>query len=897
MSSEEWELTKQVLEQLLRLPEDARMAHLSAATQDPKVRELILELLPHYKEESVEFKSPACVLSAGELIASRFRVVRLIAVGGMGEVYEAYDEWLHLKLALKTLRQGDSPDGDTLERFKRELLIARGVSHENVCHVYDFVAHRKQGLNGADELIPCFTMELLEGEALSEMLSQRRPLPLPEALEIIQQVVRGLQALHDRKIIHRDLKPSNIMVSRNGKEIRRVVVMDFGLSKPDRLQTEIFESAPDLELAGAPYFMAPELVRRERPGIPSDIYALGLVIDEMVTNSRAFSSKCTAGLVYEKLNGKPIAPSMRSTDLPHHWERTILRCLNADASQRFSSARDVWNALEQPETSEIELSPREVTIEPPASPPVPLRPTRLRRLAWVLAGICLMLVLGAAGLMALAVQPISDEVSIQVFDIEDLTKLDEYKYLAKGTTNQLLNRLLKVKGVRVLAVHSTRSERPKTSVGRFSLDGSMQAHQGQIHLSMQLSDDQRGGDLLWSENFDRDEIKDPLRLQTEIAEKAVLAIQERMLLGWSANSTPRTLGSAPFYLARWLGLQGRVAAGKMPTMSNSAFDLYMRGHTLLEEASPASAISAMDHFRRAIELDPEFALAHASAADAAMQLMNYNYRPHQELAILARQHSERAVQLDPLMAEVHSVRAAVRQMDWDWSGAEKSYQEALRLKPGFSRARRWYAGLLAQFGRWEEAIREAKQALDSDPLDRSAPPSIGLYLFLAGQYGEAIEMLTTALAEKDMIATRSNLGEVYAWLGHQSDADKAANYFRLAIEQALTIEKMERAASNDHRTPFADRLHAIIYAAMGDKNQLRQYLSRLETDMTRFGTSPVNVAWVYAMTGQPDRALDLLETAAANHDRKLLYAKVVPFLEKLHGSPRFDALLRLMNLS
>src|SRR5262245_11073272 len=101
MTSEEWELTKQILEQLLKLPEQERMAHLEAATDDPRIRAIVLELLPHYREESAEPKTPSCVLSPRELVASRFRVVRLIAVGGMGEVYEAFDEWLHLRLALK----------------------------------------------------------------------------------------------------------------------------------------------------------------------------------------------------------------------------------------------------------------------------------------------------------------------------------------------------------------------------------------------------------------------------------------------------------------------------------------------------------------------------------------------------------------------------------------------------------------------------------------------------------------------------------------------------------------------------------------------------------------------------------------------------------------------------
>jgi tetratricopeptide (TPR) repeat protein len=336
---------------------------------------------------------------------------------------------------------------------------------------------------------------------------------------------------------------------------------------------------------------------------------------------------------------------------------------------------------------------------------------------------------------------------------------------------------------------------------------------------------------------------------------------------------------------------------KTPTGNNRSFDLYMRGHSQLEEASPAGSSAALDLCQKAIQVDAGFALAHACAADAAMQLMNYNYLPHHELADEARKHATQAVELDPELAEAHSVLAAVRQMDWDWAGSEASYQQALKLNPEFSRARRWYAGLLAQFGRWDEAIAEAQRALDMDPLDRSAPAPVGYYLFYAGRHEEAINLLKRALADKDMAMTRSNLGEVYAWLGHINSGAKAEEYIRLALEQAAALEKLERASSRDGRTPYADKLHGLIYAAMGDNKRVREYLTRLESDMTKYGTSPVNVAWVYAMVGDTEHALDLLDQAAANRDRKLLYAKVVPFLVKLHGSPRFESLLRLMNLS
>jgi serine/threonine protein kinase/TolB-like protein len=892
MTPEEWELTKQILDVALGLPEVERVPYILKATENsPSVRASVLEILPHYTNDpSNATIRPAHVLAPGQLVARRFRVVRLIAAGGMGEVYEAYDEWLRLRLALKTLRYGQTADGDTLERFKRELLLARGVAHENLCRVFDFVEHRAPGPAGDELATPCFTMELLEGETLADLLNRSRPLPLDAVLDIVRQVVSGLQILHERGITHRDLKPSNIMIVPRQKGPPRAVVMDFGLAKPETCQSEIFESAPDFEGAGAPFFMAPEVIRRQRPTFASDIYALGLVIDEMVTTSRAFQSKSMAGLFYEKLQEQPVMPSKRSTDLPLHWEQTILRCIDNEPGARFSSVSAVLQALEHPESAD--------ELIPVTKPPVVEIATRpgykswrsLPRWAWITLMIWLPAMLWMAGWTVSAVQPIN--TSVQVFEIENLTQATEYNYVAKGTTDQLMSRLLKVPGVRIFAVHSTRAVTPDVKAGRFSLDGTLQAHAGQIRLAMQLFDNERSGDLLWSETFDSEDIKNPLGLQTQIAEKAVQALERRLVLG--PNSANGFLANASYQVRRLLAFES--PASWTPTTNNAAFDLYMRGHNLLEEVSPAAAAKAIEYFRRAIEADPNFALAYAAAADAYMQMMNYNYRPHEELAAQAREYANKAVQRDPRLAEAHSVLAAVRQHDWDWKGAEESYREALRLKPNFSRARRWYAGLLAQFGRWSEALSEAQNALEQDPFDRSGPPAVGCYLFLAGRYDESIRMLTSAIAEKDMPMTRANLGEVYAWLAHTITGAKSDEYFQLALEQAQAIERAERVSSPDGRTPFADKLFALAYAAKGNEASLQPYLERMEQDMLKEGTSPVSLASVYAMRGQVDKACDLLDRAVVKRDRRLLYAKVVPFLTKLHGLPRFTAVLRQMNM-
>ena len=574
MTAEEWEVTKQILDAAAGLPEAEREAWALRATEKwPSVRGAVLELLPHYRHDP----SDACpcaphVVAPGQLVAGRFHVVRLIAEGGMGEVYEAHDKWLRLRLALKTLRHGQAADGDTLERFKRELLIARGVAHENLCRVYDFVEHRAPGPDGQEVLTPCFTMELLEGETLSDLLSRERPLPLDAVLNIVRQVVSALKLLHERGIIHRDLKPSNIMiVPRTGGPVRAVVT-DFGLAKPDAPH-ELFESAPDFEGAGAPYFMAPELIRKQRPGVASDIYALGLLIDEMVTTSRAYSSRSMTALFFDKLHETPVPPSARSPELPPHWERTILRCIEQEPSARFASAAEVAAALENPGLTAL-AAPAVGAVAAGRAEPGRSR-LRFPGWGWIAAMIALPTVFVMAAWAALARQPVS--TSIQISEIENLTARSDY-----------------------------------------------------------------------------DALSDRVR--------------------------------------RWLASPNVTSPPAWPAANSTAFDLYMRGQNLLEEVSPPAAAAAIEYFRRAIEEDPSFALAYAALSEATAQLMNYRYRAQSELSRQARQYAQKAVELDPSLPEAHAVLASVKQMDWDWKGAEASYREALRLKPGFRRARRSYAG-------------------------------------------------------------------------------------------------------------------------------------------------------------------------------------------------------------
>jgi serine/threonine protein kinase/Tfp pilus assembly protein PilF len=886
MSREEWEQIKQVFSSALSVPPEHRIEYLKEACGDRSelfatVSELLADHQDAFDTCSTRDGGPMPAFEEGLIIGDRFRITRFIARGGMGEVFEVFDERLRQRLALKTLRPDFLGDDEALERFQRELLVARGVAHESLCRVFDYVEHRVSRGRENARVVPCLTMELLEGQSLAELLQTRRPFPPGEALGLLRQIADGLDTLHKSGIVHRDLKPSNIMIVKRRNGTTRAVVTDFGLAKSADPETELFESRTDV-LGGAPYFMAPEQLRHGGPSVEADVYALGLIADEMVTTRRAYSADSMHALYYAKLWETPAPPSERSESLPEHWSQAILRCIDPDPSRRFSHAGEFLKALESCQVS----TPASLTAVPELAPE--RRPwRRAKRVGlWAALGTTVLGLLSAA--VTLTIRP--QATTVEVFDIENQTGSREYDYFCKGITNELLRRLSRLDEVHVIPLHSPRSNPPQRKLARFSLDGSLQGFQGQVRLAVMLTDnnDHR---LMWSEDFDRKGIANPLSLQSEIAEGTVGAVHQRLL---NHPEGPAQIAAN----LRWL-LMPRSKMGGDPTSMNEAFDLYMRGRHLLEEASPQSAHAALDYFTRAIERDPDFALAHSALADACINNMDNSLTTDPVLLKTAQEHADRAVLSAPDLAEAHASMAAVQQSVWNWDASEASYRKALQLKPKFARAHLWYAGLIIQFGRLDEALREAKTAIELDPFDRATPRTYGIFLFLARHYGEAADMLSQAVAGKELPLARHNLGQVYAQIASVSEASKAAEYYRKAFDEAETVAAIERRESPNgipRRPSISDRMFAVFYTQEGKLPEAEPYAKRVFEDVDAGRVSPVIGAWLYSLRGDSEKAIAFLERAEARRDRRLLYIKVNPYLDRLHSDQRFQALLKRLRL-
>jgi tetratricopeptide (TPR) repeat protein len=261
------------------------------------------------------------VLSAGTVIANRYRVIGLLGVGAMGMVYRVHDERLHMDIALKVLRPESSPDARLLERFEQELVLARQVSHRNVVRIHDI---------GQDGDMHFLTMDHVDGRSLKQILEERRRLESPEVVAIARDLAEALAAAHAQAVVHRDLKPANVLVDGEG----RAYITDFGVARSLH-RSGLTETGG---IVGTLEYLAPEQARGEEVDGRTDIYALGLMMFEMLTGQRPFRSGSAEEILAARMTGRPQRVADMPVSVPGWLEHVIERCLAHDRAERYPDA-------------------------------------------------------------------------------------------------------------------------------------------------------------------------------------------------------------------------------------------------------------------------------------------------------------------------------------------------------------------------------------------------------------------------------------------------------------------------------------------------------------------------------------------------------------------------------
>ncbi len=261
---------------------------------------------------------------SGENFGDRYRIISELGKGGMGQVFKAHDNVLDIDVALKMIRPEFLMNKKMIARFKQEILLAREITHENVSRIHDF---------GDVDGIKFISMEFISGRTLKDIVRKDGPVEVEKALEISKAICEGLSAAHKKEIIHRDLKPQNIMIDDKG----HVFITDFGLAKSVREENVSHTGL----VIGTPQYIPPELWKGEVADKRSDIYSLGIIMYEMVTGEELFQSDSDYGYLQKHVNEEPKFPADIKDKLPSFFKQLILRCLAKNREARYQNCEEI----------------------------------------------------------------------------------------------------------------------------------------------------------------------------------------------------------------------------------------------------------------------------------------------------------------------------------------------------------------------------------------------------------------------------------------------------------------------------------------------------------------------------------------------------------------------------
>jgi len=607
LSAPEWEKAKELFQAALDLPAVARMEFLNQNCDQPALRSAVLELLAAHLEAGSflagaphpvppDSPVPSQTFVPGCLLSERFRVLRLISRGGMGAVYEAEDTELGARVALKTIRDEVITHPEMLQRFKREVALAKQVTHPNVCRIFDLFRHHAPTENSAGVVFA--SMELLEGETLSERLQRTGHFTCEAALSVVLQIAAGLQAVHSAGILHRDLKPGNIMMVPTSGGNLRAVLTDFGLAG-----TTIHDPGSPLTLStpfafGTPAYMSPEQLQGHRLSQASDIYSLGLVLYQMVTGVRPFDAPTPLAVGLKRLSEPPVPLRRLVPEIDPKWEAVILKCLELDPERRYRSV------------SEFELALR---AEQNPSPTASLARFKsfARSFAPSSVGLKLAVVASLAVVFGLPTYFFLHR-SPELFKENDTIVLADFtNTTGESVYNDTLRQALKVKleqtpFLRLMPESNIRlglkymGLSPKDHLSLDVARKVCQRERGSAVLSGAILSD--GADYLLELSVSSCQTGS---LFAEARQRVVALKRESVLsaLDQAADSIRRKLGESAASLEKF-----DVPIDEVTSPSLEALVEYTKGDQARNELGGAAALP---FYQRAVKLDPNFAIAHA----------------------------------------------------------------------------------------------------------------------------------------------------------------------------------------------------------------------------------------------------------------------------------------------
>ncbi len=737
-----------------------------------------------------------------------YEILAPLGAGGMGEVFRARDLRLGRDVAIKALSEMFAKDPDRLARFEREAQTLASLSHPNIAAI----------LGLEDQAgVPHLVLELVEGESLAARL-ERGPLPAREALAIAIQVASAIEAAHERGVIHRDLKPGNVMVTPAGV----AKVLDFGLAKLDPIapsasdltQTPTVAAQPGATVAGTllgtAAYMSPEQARGRSVDRRSDVWSFGCVLFECLTGRAPVEGATVADLLARIIEREPDW-TLLPAGTPPRAREVLRRCLRKEADERPRDIRDV-------------------------------------RLELAEAG------------SAAAKGEAAHETSVAVLPFENLSGPDD-EYFADGITDEILNALSQLDGLRVAARTSCftfkgrredlRAVGEKLDVATV-IEGSVRRAGARLRIMVQLVN-AADGYQLWSERYDR-EMTDVFELQDEIAN----AIAARLRVSMRGDAE-----------------RGR---GRQGTRNLEAYELLLRGRALHARRGRFLR-PAIGCIEQAVALDPRYAEALGLLSDCYRLMATFGGAPPADASVKAKRLAELAIAIDPQQAQPWATLACVEeQFEWNFALSESHWQRTLGIDARNAQAR-------AQRALWAymrgaltrtEGRAETQRAVDDDPLNAWVVGMHSYMLGMGGWHEEALVEAERAMSlDAESFFPQWNLVRAHAWLGRHEDA--------IAVSSTILTE------SGRHQWVLG--LLAWIYAKAGRLEEARAVRDELEGRSRLEFVSPFWLATAAAAAGLPEEAIRQAERAVGQRDPLILWSRITPFWDSIREHPRFEGVV------
>ncbi|MGH9334645.1 MAG: protein kinase domain-containing protein, partial [Vicinamibacteria bacterium] len=688
----------------------------------------------------------------------------------MGRVYKALDLELDRAVALKTIRTEKGKGPEILKRFKQELILARKITHKNVVRIYDL---------GEAEGVKFFTMELVDGKSLRDILRERKTFTAKEAISCMKQILSGLSEAHSQGVIHRDLKPHNVMVDQEGL----LRIMDFGIARTADTATLTGSD----EMMGTPDYISPEQVKGETATAQSDLYSLGVILYELLTGYVPFKGDTPIAKVVARLQATPPAPRTLNPEIPGYLERIVLKLMEVDPDLRYASAAEVLQDLEREQVDSSLL--------------LRTRKAIWRRRGWIAASVVGSLALGVWLLVKKPSGEVSADVpvtTLAILPFHNMTGNPELEWMENGIPEMLSTDISQSSTLRPLLqdrIHRVLGDLGKTGQSTFDEE------------TLEVFSNMAGADQTLHGRF----------LESEGRLRVDLTLRERS----TGVSIPLKLdGHSTEIFSLIDDITGKVSStlnvdslfernrplAEVATSSLTAFQAYQRGIGDLQDGRNQSAVAALEE---AVLLDPNFAMAHARLAEAHWNLAD-SARAKSSILVARELSVDHPVPL-PERFQIHAIAARI---NGDPDTAIEAYQRLADFYPSDPDLMLGLASALESKGEMNQALATYQAVIDANPAYGAALLGLGRMLVTVDRYQDAIPFLERAVASGAYKSDLETLGMLHSILGVA---------YRLIDDQKKALENFEISLSA--RRSIGDRRGAIttlVNMAVA-RRKLRQY--------------------------------------------------------------------------